>query len=128
MTWSAKVALAVVAGLLVLLYLLGPVLMPFVVSAGLAYLADPLVDRLQARLSRTLAVVLVFVTLSAVFLPLLVLLLPLLVDQVREFITHVPDYLDWIQNKGLPAIGIYLPAEMRLDPENIKRVFAENLP
>ena len=130
MSWSAKVALAVVAGLLVLLYFLGPVLMPFAVSAGLAYVADPLVDRLQLRLrmSRTLAVTLVFVVLTAIFLPLLVLLLPLLVDQVREFITHVPDYLDWIQNKGLPAIGIHLPAEMRLDPENIKRVVAENLP
>jgi predicted PurR-regulated permease PerM len=128
MTWSAKVALAVLAGLLVLLYLLGPVLAPFVVSAGLAYLADPLVDRLQLRMSRTLAVTLVFVVLTSLFLPALILLLPLLVEQVREFITHVPDYLDWIQNKGLPAIGIQLPAEMRLDSENIKRVVAENLP
>jgi predicted PurR-regulated permease PerM len=128
MTWSAKVTLAVLAGLLVLLYLLGPVLAPFVVSAGLAYLADPLVDRLQLRMSRTLAVTLVFVVLTSLFLPALILLLPLLVEQVREFITHVPDYLDWIQNKGLPAIGIQLPAEMRLDSENIKRVVAENLP
>jgi predicted PurR-regulated permease PerM len=128
MNWSAKAALAALAGLLVLLYFLGPVLMPFVVSAGLAYVADPFVDRLQRRLSRTLAVVLVFVTLTAVFLPMLVLLLPMLVDQVREFISHVPDYLAWIQNTGLPMIGVHLPAEMRLDPENIKRIVAENLP
>jgi predicted PurR-regulated permease PerM len=128
MTWSAKVTLAVIAGLLVLLYLLGPVLTPFVISAGLAYLADPLVDRMERRMSRTLAVTLVFLGLTAVFLPLLILLLPLLVEQVREFITNIPDYLDWIQNKGLPAIGLYLPAEMRLDSENIKRVVAENLP
>jgi predicted PurR-regulated permease PerM len=128
MTWSAKLALAALAGLLVLLYFLGPVLMPFVLSAGLAYLADPLVDRLQRRMSRTLAVTLVFVTLSAVFLPLLMLLLPLLIDQVREFITHVPDYLAWIQQTGLPAIGVHLPPEMQLDAENIKRVVAENLP
>lgn len=128
MTWSAKLALAALAGLLVLLYFLGPVLMPFVVSAGLAYVADPLVDRLQRRMSRTLAVTLVFVVLTAVFLPILILLLPLLVDQVREFISHVPDYLDWIQNKALPAIGLTLPPDMRLDPENLKRVIAENLP
>jgi predicted PurR-regulated permease PerM len=70
----------------------------------------------------------VFVTLSAVFLPLLMLLLPLLIDQVREFITHVPDYLAWIQQTGLPAIGVHLPPEMQLDAENIKRVVAENLP
>jgi predicted PurR-regulated permease PerM len=129
MTWSTKVALAALAALLVLLYLLGPVLMPFVVSAGMAYVADPLVDRLQrGRLSRTWAVIVVFVTLSAAVLPLLVVLLPLLADQVREFVSHVPDYLDWIQFKGLPAIGVSLPPELQLDSENLKRVVAENLP
>ena len=128
MSWSAKVALAALAGLLVLLYFLGPVLMPFVVSAGLAYVADPLVDRLQLRMSRTLAVTLVFVVLTAVFLPAFVLLLPLLADQVREFISHVPDYLAWIQNTGLPAIGIQLPPEMQLDADNLKRVVSANLP
>jgi len=128
MTWSAKVALAALAALLVLLYFLGPVLMPFAVSAAFAYLGDPLVDRLQRRMSRTLAVIVVFVALSTVILPVLILLLPLLVDQVREFISHIPDYLDWIQQKGLPALGITLPAELRLDYENVKRVVAENLP
>lgn len=130
MSWSAKVALAVVAGLLVLLYVLGPVLMPFVVSAGLAYVADPLVDRLQARLrmSRTLAVTLVFLALTAIILPLLIVLLPLLIDQVREFVSHVPDYLEWIQHKGLPAIGVSLPPELQLDSENLKRIVGENLP
>jgi len=128
MSWSAKVALAVTAGLLVLLYFLGPVLMPFVVSAGLAYVADPLVDRLQRRMSRTLAVTLVFVVLTAVFLPILILLLPLLIDQVRQFVSHVPDYLDWIQHKGLPAIGVTLPPELQLDSENLKRIVSENLP
>jgi len=73
-------------------------------------------------------VVLVFVVLSAIVLPVLILLVPLLVDQVRSFIEHVPDYLDWIQNKGLPAIGVTLPAELRLDYDNVKRVVADNLP
>jgi predicted PurR-regulated permease PerM len=130
MSWSAKVALAVAAGLLVLLYFLGPVLMPFVVSGGLAYVADPLVDRLQLRLrlSRTIAVTLVFVVLTAIFLPILILLLPVLVDQVREFISRVPDYLDWLQHTGLPALGVNLPPELQLDSENLKRMVSENLP
>ncbi len=128
MTWSTKVALAALAALLVLLYFLGPVLMPFAVSAGLAYIGDPLVDRLERRMSRTLAVTLVFTVLVAITLPVLILLLPLLVDQVREFIANIPDYLGWIQRTGLPALGIELPAEMRLDPENLKRVVSENLP
>jgi len=43
------------------LYLLAPVLTPFLFAALLAYLGDPLIDRLEARkLSRSLAVAMVF--------------------------------------------------------------------
>ena len=129
MSSSAKVALAAVAAALALLWLLGPILMPFAVSAGLAYLGDPLVDRLQRyRISRTFAVILVFVALSAVILPALIVLAPLLLDQIRTFVRHIPDYLAWIQNTGLPALGIRLPPELALEPDNIKEALAENLP
>ena len=48
------IAIALVGGLL---YLLAPVLTPFVAAALLAYIGDPLADRLQRlRLPRTLAV------------------------------------------------------------------------
>jgi predicted PurR-regulated permease PerM len=57
MTDSNKLLLmiaTVVAGWL--LYQLSPVLMPFLLSALLAYLADPIVDKLEAKkLSRTLS-------------------------------------------------------------------------
>ncbi len=43
------------------LYLLAPVLTPFLFAALLAYLGDPLIDRLEARkISRSWAVTLVF--------------------------------------------------------------------
>ena len=49
----------------VLLYLLAPVLTPFLVAALLAYISDPLVDRLETyKLSRTWAVLVVFIGLS----------------------------------------------------------------
>ena len=45
-----------------LMYLLAPVLTPFVAAALLAYIGDPLADRLQQwKLPRTLAVVAVFI-------------------------------------------------------------------
>ena len=129
MSWSAKAGLAVFAAVGVFVWLLGPILMPFVVSAGLAYLGDPVVDRLQRyRISRTGAVIIVFLVMTAISLPVMALLLPMLVEQVRVFVAHIPDYLDWIQNRGLPAIGITLPDQLRLDADNLKRVVAENLP
>ena len=129
MSSSVKVTLVVVAAAAALLWLLGPILMPFAVSAALAYLGDPLVDRLQRyRMSRTFAVTLVFIALSAAILPALVVLAPLLLDQIRTFVRHIPDYLAWIENTGLPAIGIHLPPELALEPDNIKETLAENLP
>ena len=45
-----------------MLYLLAPILLPFVAGALLAYLGDPLVDRLETyKISRTKSVVIVFV-------------------------------------------------------------------
>lgn len=90
----------------VLLYLLAPVLTPFLVAAVLAYIGDPLVDWLEARrFSRTLAVTTVFLVLSLVALTLLLILVPMLERQVALLVSKLPQYLDWLQNKGLPAIS-----------------------
>jgi predicted PurR-regulated permease PerM len=130
MSFSTKVALAVVAALLALLYFLGPILTPFVISGALAYLGDPLVERLARlnRVSRTAAVIIVFIGLAAVTLPVLIVLLPMLGDQVRIFISNIPDYLRWVQDKGLPYLGLRVPEELRLDSENLRNVVTENLP
>jgi len=101
--------LAGVSGGGVLLYLLAPVLTPFLVAAVLAYIGDPLVDRLEARgLSRTLSVVTVFLALSLGMLTLLIILVPLMERQVALLASKLPQYLQWLQLKGLPAVSAYL--------------------
>ena len=101
-----------------LLYLLAPILMPFVAGALLAYLGDPLVDRLESyRMSRTIAVVVLFLIVLALMIPVFVLLIPLLEDQVRGFVTKMPGYISWIINKLQPlqqSAGVTLP-EINLD-------------
>ncbi|MBI3171832.1 MAG: AI-2E family transporter [Hydrocarboniphaga effusa] len=127
MTLGARVSLAALAALLVLLYFLSPILTPFVLSAGLAYLGDPLVDRLQRlRLSRTAAVCVVFVVLFGAGLLALILLLPLLQEQAVTFVHNIPDYLRWLQDRALPALGIRLPEGLRLDAAGLKTIVAEN--
>ena len=67
----------------ILIYLLSPVLMPFLVGALLAYLGDPLVDWLQTKkLSRTAAVIVVFVVIFLVVLALPLIFLPLIEQQI----------------------------------------------
>lgn len=112
---------------LVLLWALGPILTPFIVGAGLAYLGDPLVDKLQTwRLSRTLAVSLVFVVLSLLGLLILLLLVPALYHQLQLLIQNIPTWLEWVQNTGLPKLGIALPAGFTLDPEGLKAIVTQH--
>lgn len=89
-----------------LLYLLAPVLMPFLVAALLAYLGDPLVDRMQGKgLPRTLAVVVMFVLLLAMFAGLVLLLVPALQQQLVSLAIAVPTYIDWVQAHIVPWLN-----------------------
>lgn len=108
--WFVLVGVSV-GGLL--LYLLAPVLTPFLIAAVLAYIGDPLVDWLELRhFSRTLAVTTVFLVLSLLVLTLLLILVPMLERQIALLMSKLPQYLDWLQNKGLPALSAYLGIEV----------------
>ena len=86
-----------------LIYLLSPVLMPFVFSAILAYLGDPLTDKLETyRLSRTQSVMVVFFTMSLVLVLVLFLLIPQLEVQIANFISSLPAYAEKINGVLLP--------------------------
>ncbi|MEQ1440470.1 AI-2E family transporter [Fontimonas sp. SYSU GA230001] len=114
-------------GLLVFFWALTPVLTPFVIGAGLAYLGDPVVDRLQRLgLSRTLGVVLVFVVLALAGLVTLILLAPLLYQQTVALLQNIPEWLAWIQNTALPWLGVRLPEGVRLDAAGLKAIVAEH--
>lgn len=112
---------------LVLVYLLGPILTPFLIAAGLAYLGDPLVDRLQRyKLSRTLAVSLVFGAIFLLLILFVILLFPPLEHQVTLFVQNIPEYLLGLQRTLLPWIDRFLPAGYTLDAETIKATIAKH--
>lgn len=86
-----------------LIYLLQPILMPFLVAAALAYFGDPLVDRLErVGLNRTLAVSVVFVGLTLLLLLLLLLVLPPLGRQFQDLYYRLPQIVNWIEQHALP--------------------------
>ena len=98
--------------LLALVYLLAPILSPFLVGALLAYLCDPVADRLEAmKLSRTAAVLVVFTGLSALMVALVLLLLPKLGQQIRVLVSLVPVGLTQVEQNLLP----WLEANIGLD-------------
>ena len=106
--------LAIIVAIGLLVWLLAPVLMPFAVAAMLAYLSDPLADRLERfGLGRTLAVSIVFVVLILVIAAALLLLVPLIARQVENLVQNFPRYVEWGRDTALP----WLQAKLHLDPK-----------
>ncbi|MEM8785454.1 MAG: AI-2E family transporter, partial [Pseudomonadota bacterium] len=82
-----------IALFLLVLWLLRGVLLPFVVSIAIAYLADPLADRLERLgLSRTVATFVLMALSFVVMAAVLLLGLPLLIEQFRELGEKAPSY------------------------------------
>ncbi len=109
-----------------LLYVLAPILTPFLAAAFLAYLGDPLVDRLESwKLSRTFSVVVVFLSIFLLLLLFFLFLVPVLETQMKLFISKVPAYLDWV----VTVFGPYLHQKFGVDTtvlevDHIKNVIA----
>ncbi len=99
-----------------LFYMLAPVLTPFVAAALLAYVGDPLADRLQRlKLPRTLAVALVFL-ITFVLLALLILLIgPLIGAQVGALFDALPDIVHRVEREWLPSLFGWLNIDAGAD-------------
>lgn len=107
-----------------LLRSLEPILMPFLLGMLLAYLGDPLADKLEEwGMGRTAAVSLCFTVLLVVITALTLGLIPLLLHQLKVAYSHVPEILKWIQTSGVPL----LVETFALDPEifNFDRIRQE---
>jgi predicted PurR-regulated permease PerM len=88
-----------------LFYMLAPVLTPFVAAALLAYMGDPLADRLQKlKMPRTLAVVAVFLITFLVLALLLLLVGPLVRTQVGALFDALPEIMRQVEQVWLPTI------------------------
>ncbi|HRO13552.1 MAG TPA: AI-2E family transporter [Paracoccus sp. (in: a-proteobacteria)] len=91
--WSGITAVMVLA-----LWGLGNVMTPFLIGAGIAYVLDPIADRLEsAGLSRTKAVALITIIAVLAFLLALTLVVPMVVRQLAQFIEAAPGYFETAQ-------------------------------
>jgi predicted PurR-regulated permease PerM len=90
--------LATLAALVLALFVLRDILLPFVAGFALAYLLDPLADRLQRIGLGRLGATLLILTLFVLFLVLaLVILIPLAAHQLEGFIVRMPEYVSRLQ-------------------------------
>ena len=85
---------------LVSLWALGDVILPFVLGGAIAYMLDPLADRLErVGLSRVWSVAVIAVIGSVIFLLLVLLVIPTLIEQAVALINAAPALIDSLQAK-----------------------------
>ena len=80
------------------LWLLGDVILPFVLGGAIAYCLDPVADRLEdAGLSRGWAVGLITLVALLFFIILILFLIPLLMDQATQLVQTAPQLAESLQ-------------------------------
>ena len=99
------------------------VLAPLLAAAGIAYLLDPLADRLERRgMRRSLACLLILLTFIAVLIGAIALLVPMMSRDVTRFIAHLPGMIDQAAAWVARTFGYEVPTSWRdyLEGEHIQ--------
>ena len=117
-------AVALVVG--ALLYLLSPILAPFLFAAILAYILNPIVERLAGkRVPRTLAVLLVMLGLLVLIVAFALVVLPLFTKELRLLAERLPAFIVWLNQHFAPVLERHLGVEVRFDVDTVRRLASE---
>ncbi|HTZ00259.1 MAG TPA: AI-2E family transporter [Rhodocyclaceae bacterium] len=120
--------LAAALGLVWLVYALSPILAPFLLAAILAYICNPLVDRLQrARLPRLAGVLLVMLLLGALLAGLTLILVPLLMEEAGILFSRLPEGLALANERLSPWLQQTFGLKLAFDPDSLKTLAGENM-
>jgi predicted PurR-regulated permease PerM len=102
---QAKVWGVALVVFIALLVLLKSILLPFVAGMAIAYLLDPVCDRLEAMgASRALATSIVTAIFAVVVILLLLLIVPLAIQQAVDFLSSLPDFIARTHDRLLPYL------------------------
>ncbi|MFM8291819.1 MAG: AI-2E family transporter [Planctomycetia bacterium] len=120
--------LAVGAALLWIVWLLGPILTPFLAGAVLAYILDPVVEWLvRRRVPRAAAAALVLLLGFVVLLALFLIVAPLIRKEAAELAGRVPALLDRLDASVAPWLEATLGREVHVDFVSLKAFLTEQL-
>ena len=121
--WGWLAVALVVGGLL---YLLSPILAPFLFAAILAYILNPIIERLAGkRVPRTLAVLLVMLGLLVLIVAFALVVLPLFTKELRLLAERLPAFIAWLNQHFAPFLERHLGVEVRFDVDTVRRLASE---
>ena len=104
---------------LALVYLLSPILTPFILGALLAYLGDPFVSFLaKHKVPRPLGVVFVFLIVITIVTVALLLLFPMMQQQFFTLVEKTPLLVDWVY--------AHTNLQEKMNVSDIKQMLSQN--
>ena len=125
--WNYALPAIAILGVCALMWLLSPILAPFLAAAILAYIFDPLVDRLQLRgVSRTLGTVLAILLLLLSVAALLLIILPLFAKESAQLTQEFPGFVDKLKTTVIPWLNEKLGVTIALDVSTFRQFVTEN--
>ena len=111
-----------------LLWLLSPILAPFLFAAILAYMLNPVVATISGpRLRRTFAIVLIMLAALSLLAALAFVIVPLLSRELRALTERLPGFMIWLNQKVSPWLQSRLGIALQFDVETVRQIAAETL-
>ena len=117
--------LATTVGLLI--YLLSPILTPFLLAGIIAYIFNPLVTKIELwKINRSLGAILVMVILLCILTALIIIITPLFERKISLLIEKMPVYLETIRSGLVPWLETQLGINLQLDAAQLKLVLQQH--
>lgn len=119
--------LVILTALLAFLWLFHPVLLPFLTGLAIAYFLEPIVSGLEKRhIQRWVGALTALSGFLFVVVAVVLLVWPMIDEQVRAFISALPDYTTKIQEHFLPWARKWLSRFSVEDVENIRNAATQS--
>lgn len=124
--------LILAAAIVVLVYLLSPILSPFIAAAILAYICDPLVGKLaqvgtaKYKLGRTTATLLVMLLVFSAIAALFFIIVPLIQKELFMVAERIPSYVATLKSRLEPYFASRFGITFEVDATQVKSVLKEN--
>ncbi|HSI24598.1 MAG TPA: AI-2E family transporter [Methylotenera sp.] len=119
-------------GFVFLLYLLMPVLSPFLIAAVLSYICDPLVDKISLwgykkyQFGRSAATVLVMLAIFGSIALLLLIVIPLLQSQSSLIMERLPGMIDTLRTTIEPWLKATFGISLAIDSAYLQEIINKN--
>lgn len=128
---SSSITPWIVGGLVLILTIclfigLKSILMPFAAAGVLAYILNPIVEKLtKHKIPRTTAAMLVMLLGLSVIIILLLIVIPMLINLVDSIYEKLPDGINWIHLKLLPWLNQTFHINIRWDADYMMRMVTQ---